>query len=373
MIERGLSLVPMNPFIWMLWANYLACLNCSDAQQWVLREAVRLFLNDEHSRVELARLLIQQGNYKEAEHWLREAIERNPNAEASRVELARVLIKRDNTENTEHYLEEAEDLLLNVVENNPENEQSRVVLAKLRVIQHRTPEAENLLMVFSKRYSWANQARKLLTIIQNDRFMSSSWLDLDSDNGVNHNVQNSSKQNDKSVQVNSNLSIYTDSNSDALTNLLNELQRRATLQTEFNQADNLENINQDAAQGDALACFYLQWLKPHETLNSPPHAWAAQACHLYQTHAPEIDWQQLNQTFPEHRLINRFLYLQTTENGQEATALLTKLSSDVKAQTPLQQFMYQSLKANNSPDKNCTVLAVLASAAAPAPQLISCR
>ncbi|MDD5275744.1 MAG: tetratricopeptide repeat protein [Methylovulum sp.] len=443
MVERGLSLQPMNQFVWMLWANCLAHSGHSDAQQWVLREAVRLFPNNEASfvelarllmrqgndqeaerwlrdvverspnnepsRVELARLLMRQGNDQEAEHWLREAAERNPNAEPSRVELARLLMRQGNDQEAERWLrdvverspnnepsrvelarllmrqgndQEAERWLRDVVERSPNNEPSRVVLAKLWVKQGKTPEAEGLLTKFLDRYPQNNQAQKLLKTIKNGSIDLSSWLDFDADDGIDHEIQSASKLSHNQQASDSSVPSIADNDQPSLTqsktmsDLLSELQRRARLQSEFNQARSLsadtDYILQEAEKGDALACFYQQWLKSDEALNLPPHAWAAHACRLYQTRAPETDWQQLNQTFPEHRLANRYLHLQTVEDENETAALLKKLSSDANALTPLQQFIYQALEADNPPDHDNLALAVLASDAASAPQIVSC-
>jgi len=444
MVERGLSLQPMDQFVWMLWANCLAHLGNSDAQQWVLREAARLFPkneaslvelarllirqgndqeaerwlrdvverspNNEPSRVELARLLMRQGNDQEAERWLREAAERNPNAEPSRVELARLLIRQGNDQEAERWLrevverspnnepsrvelarllmrqgndQEAERWLREAVERSPNNEPSRVVLAKLWVKQGKTLEAEGLLTKFLDRYPQNNQARKWLTIIRNGNIDLSSWLNFDdADDDIDHETQSTSKlthnqqANDSSVPRTEDNGQPSLTQSKTLSDLLSELQRRARLQSEFNQALSLsvdtDYILQEAANGDALACFYQQWLKLDDALKPPPHAWAAHACRLYQTHAPETDWQQLNQTFPEHRLANRYLHLQIVENEKDTAALLKKLSCDINALTPLQQFIYQALKADNQPNHDNLALAVLASAAASAPQIVSC-
>ncbi|EGW19951.1 tetratricopeptide repeat protein [Methylobacter tundripaludum] len=144
MIERGLSLEPMDSFIWMLWAEYLDHSGQCEAQEWVLRETARLFPDHEASRVELARLLIRQGEvkYPEAERWLREAAERNPDREPSRVELARLLIRQGEAK-----YPEAERWLLEVADRHPDNEQSRVELARLLIRQGEAkyPEAERWL------------------------------------------------------------------------------------------------------------------------------------------------------------------------------------------------------------------------------------
>mgnify|MGYP003392664804 CR=1 FL=1 len=402
MIERGLSLEPMNYFVWSLWAEYLACSGRSDAQQWVLCEAVRLFPNHEPSRVELARLLMRQGNDKEAERWLREAVERSrPHNDHSRVELARLLMRQGNDKEAEHWLrevversphndhsrvelarllirqhnhEEAERRLREVIERRPNDEPSHTVLAKLWVMQEKTSKAENLLTVFLKSHPQANQVRKVLTMIQ-DGIDLSSWLDSDAEDAVDHEARSSSSTGNiqkigDSPAPTSQKGALNDS--DTWAKLLAELQRRALLQSEFNQETHLDNINEQAAEGDALACFYRQWLKPQEILELPPHAWAARACRLYQTQAPKTDWQQLSEIFPENRLVNRFLRVQAVEDEQETAALLTKLSCDTEAQTPLQQFMHQALQTHNPPDKAPLALAVLASAAISAPQFASC-
>ena len=57
MIERALAWEPMNPYCWMLWADWFEAQGRSDAREWTLREMLRLFPDNEHSRVELARLL----------------------------------------------------------------------------------------------------------------------------------------------------------------------------------------------------------------------------------------------------------------------------------------------------------------------------
>ena len=71
MIERALAWEPMNPYCWTLWADWFGAHCRSDAREWTLREMLRLFPGNEVSRVELARLLIDQGEdcWDEAEHW----------------------------------------------------------------------------------------------------------------------------------------------------------------------------------------------------------------------------------------------------------------------------------------------------------------
>ena len=144
MIEQGLAWEPYNPFVWMLWADWYAKKKQFRQREWILRETVRLFPDNEPSRVELARLLINRGeeHWDEAEKWLREVIERNPDNEPSRVELARLLINRG-----EEHWDEAEKWLREVIERHPDNEPSRVELARLLINrgEEHWDEAENWL------------------------------------------------------------------------------------------------------------------------------------------------------------------------------------------------------------------------------------
>jgi len=495
MIERGLSLEPMNPFIWMLWANCLAHLNQPEAQQWVLREAARLFPNDEPSRVELARLLMRQGNDKEAEKWLRDVVALSPNdghsrvelarllmrqgdeldelqAEqwlrgviASRVELARLLMKRGDDKQAREWLSEVsrsreelaqllmrgnehgkwgwseiyhmgddirhgcsplsyylrgrqfddklqaeQGLLRELIKMSPhelaqllmedkdyrdddykqarkwlfEVIDSRVELARLLIrlmlqeeeLRHeeslcrhcrldgderRCLQLAQLLMQQGNDKEAEQWLRKVVALSPNDETLEAEKLLTEL---LARNPQNP-KARDESDEILPNAVKLT-----TLEQLLQELQRRADLQIEFNQADKLDKIQQDAAQGDALACLYQQWLQPDTLANSPPYAWAAQACRLYQTHASAEQWAQFNQTFPEKRLLNRFVSVQQTDNQDEFNALLNKLAHDKESHTPLQDFMYQMLQPGHAYDKDKATFAVLASAAVDAPQFM---
>ena len=149
MIERALAWEPTDPHCWMLWSDWFEAQGYGDAHEWTLREMLRLFPNNEHSRVELARLLIRRGehHWDEAEHWLRQIIERVPDVGPARVELARLLIRRG-----EHYWDEAEHWLRQVIERDRDSEHSRVVMARLLVLRHRNAEAEALLAEFVERH-----------------------------------------------------------------------------------------------------------------------------------------------------------------------------------------------------------------------------
>jgi tetratricopeptide (TPR) repeat protein len=328
-----------------------------------LREVVERNPNNEPSRVELARLLMRLGNDKEAEYYLREVVERNPNDEHSRVELARLLIQRyykDSQEN-ENQIKEAEDLLKEIIEHNFKDGQSHVVLAKLWLKQTRISEAKDLLTQYLSYCPQKNKVRELLIGIKNNSFNASTWLEFDNDTIINPPKTNNTPHNNHSVNH---------TMPENLTDLLTELQRRAQLQIEFNQATHLETIETQAKQGDALAYFYWQWLQPEIDLKAPPHAWSAQACRLYQTHADKENWQVLKQSFPEYQEITRFLQLQTHADEKETTLLLDKLSSDNETLSPMQQFIYKALKNNKTDNK--IVLAVLSSAAISPPQFVNC-
>jgi tetratricopeptide (TPR) repeat protein len=158
-IERGLAWEPMNPFMWMLWANALAHQQRWAAQEWVLQETARLFPCNEPARVELARLLIRRGEdrWDEAELWLREAAEFSP--KHARVELARHLIQRG-----EGRWEAAERWL---PEFSPHDESSRVELARLLIRRgvDRWDEAECWLREvaeFSPKHARVELARLLI-------------------------------------------------------------------------------------------------------------------------------------------------------------------------------------------------------------------
>ena len=164
--------------------------------------------------------------------------------------------------------------------------------------------------------------------------------------------------------------------------LLDKLAHRGGLQSEFHRALAAKTgnpgtalIDTALANGDALAGLFRQWLSPDFSAEPPPHAWAWRACRLWQTHAPESDWQQLEQECEEYRAETRFLRLQTaqpnTEREEQARRFYNRFIEPIgeKGLTPLQQYMAETLKRPPSSD---VVLAVLSSAAVSAPQFIAC-
>ena len=145
LIEEALRWEPTNEYTWTFWANWFSYQGQKMPQQWVLRETVRMFPENETCRVELARLLIRQGKsyWPEAEQLLRDAADRNPDKEPCRVELARLLMRRGKT-----YWAEAEKLLREVAENHLDNGHSRIELAKLLISTQRRKDGINLLEHF---------------------------------------------------------------------------------------------------------------------------------------------------------------------------------------------------------------------------------
>ena len=167
MIERALVWEPANPYCWTLWADWFEVRGYREAHEWTLREMTRLFPNNEHSRVELARLLLRRGepNRDEAEHWLRQAAALDPLHKHARVELARLLIRRG-----EHHWDEAEHRLRQVINRDPDNGHARVVMARLLVLRHRNAEAETLLAEFMERHPANATARRSLDRLQSGMF-----------------------------------------------------------------------------------------------------------------------------------------------------------------------------------------------------------
>ncbi len=465
MIERGLDCEPMNPFMWMLWANTLAHQQHRDAQEWVLQETARLFPGDEPSRVELARLLIQRGEdrWDEAERWLREVTEFSPNDEHSRVELARLLIQRgeDRWDEAERWLrevtefspnnepsrvelarllirqgvdrwDEAERWLREVTGFSTNHEPSRVVLARLWARQGKRTEAIELLEVFLARYPQNSTARDFLEKLQpgiDAQFDEHAEDDLDSEasppfdrpppnlpplrGGTNSTAVGRNKpalvgvsgkptgQTPETVVARPYSGLHPNLNSTvsppdgaglattsldwaggevAESGLLNELARRGGLQSEFHRALAAKAGNPDtalidaaAANGDALAGLFRQWLSPDFSAEPPPHAWAWRACRLYQTAAAEQDWQELERDCNEFLVETRFLHLQTMQQADEREDQARRFHkrfiepAGAKGLTPLEQFMAETLDRPPSPE---LALAVLSSAAVGAPQFL---
>ena len=306
MIERALAWEPMNPYCWMLWADWFGAQGWSDAREWTLREMLRLFPDDGPSRVELARLLMHRGedHWDEAEHWLRQALERNPGHEHPRVELARLLIGRgkDHWDEAEHWLRQA-------AERNPNHEHARVELTRLLIDRGKDhwDEAERWLRQVLERNPSNEPARAVTAELQGRREHtadSESWPAeppnlIYADLGLSHSPDPSGNGRD-SAGDDALLDDSGDSVGDGLaiappSAVLEELAHRGRLAGEFARARiaralplqlaPTERIRQETQRGDPLAGFYSQWLMPDETPECPPHAWAWRACLYWQESA----------------------------------------------------------------------------------------
>ena len=374
-IERALAWEPANPYCWMLWADWFEARGYRDAHEWTLREMLRLFPNNEHSRVELARLLIGRGehHWDEAEHWLRQVIERVPNNEHSRVELARLLIGRG-----EHHWDEAEHWLRQVIERVPDSEHARVVMARLLVLRHRSAEAETLFAEFVEHHPANAAARRSL-----DRLRSGIHGAEDGDTF--------DEARDDGAWVATDRGHLTTPPSAAPP----ELAHRGRLAGEFSRAriakahgDNVltERIEEETRKGDPLAGFYSQWLMPNRSSECPPHAWAWNACRQWQGHRQDSvqsdGWEHLGARFPEAAMETDFLrILAAPDDGHGSPSGVTdwcarySLDGDTPSR-PVVAFMREGLERLDETgphDRDELALAVLACTAVGVPDFASVR
>ena len=376
MIERALVWEPANPYCWMLWANWFKDRGHRDAHEWMLREMLRLFPNNEHSRVELARLLIPRGehHWDEAEHWLRQAIERDPDCKHSRVELARLLIPRG-----EHHWSEAEHWLRQVVERDPDSGHARVVMARLLVQRHRNAEADTLLAEFLERHPANAAARRSLERLRSGIHGAEDDDTLD-------------EAREDGAWVVTDRGHLTTPPSVAPP----ELVHRGLLAGEFSRAriakargDNVvtERIEEETRKGDPLAGFYHQWLMPDRSPDCPPHAWAWNACRQWQGHRQDTvqpdGWQHLAARFPEAAMETDFLrILAAPDDGEGSPSRVTDwcarygLNGDTPSR-PVVAFMRDGLErldeTTGPHERDELALAVLACTAVGVPEFASVR
>ena len=375
MIERALAWEPANPYCWTLWADWFETRGYREAHEWTLREMLRLFPNNEHSRVELARLLLRQGEHHrdEAEHWLRQAATLDPLHKHARVELARLLIRRG-----ERHWDEAEHWLRQVVERDPDNEHSRVVMARLLVLRHRSAEAETLLAEFVERHPANAAAQRSL-----DRLRSGIHSAEDDD------TLDEARENGAWVATDRGHLTTPPSAAPP------ELVHRGRLAGEFSRAriakargDAVltDRIEEETRKGDPLAGFYYQWLMPDRSPDCPPHAWAWNACRLWQGHrqdsARSDGWQDLAERFPEAAMETAFLRdLAAPDDGDGLPSGMTdwcaRYSPDGDTPSrPVVAFMREGLERldeTGSPERDELALAVLACTAVGAPEFASVR
>ena len=255
LIERALTWEQVNPYCWMLWAQWYQVQGRGDAEEAILREMLRMFPRDAPSHVELARLLIRRGenNWLEAEHYLRRAMAQDPN------------------------------------DGHP-----HVVMARLQVLRGRQGEAEATLAGFLADHPENEEAQSLLSRLQAGLFTDQTAPPGDTPRSV--------YQGDGTLDI-----------SASVASALHEVLRRGNLAAEFSRARlangnvSTTQIRRESRVGDPLAGFYSQWLQLDDTPACPPHAWAWNACqHWQQAAAPET-WRDLAERFPEAALETDFL------------------------------------------------------------------
>jgi predicted Zn-dependent protease len=338
-IEESLRWESRNPHVWMFWGDWLAWQNRLTHREWVLREAIRLFPDNEPCPVELARLLIEKGSehWPEAEHLLRETADRHPTHLHSRVELARLLISKGRD-----YWQEAEDWLRKTAKIDLSHTYSRLHLARLLIRRDKTrwPEAEIWLQELTRLFSDDEQGlisvAKLFVALgksEEGRKILREFLRRDPENiQCKHALhQLEAGEFDFQIDGSENLevisrSFISNANSDeaakantspapncsAIENFLIQLGRRSEIQILFTAA---KNSNQQAAReelrvaadaGDTLAGFFAEWLGEPMELPPPPNAWAWRAARCYRS-GKESDWLEINKKFPDFFDLNQYL------------------------------------------------------------------
>ena len=247
-IERALVWEAANPYCWMLWAQWFQEQGQRDAQEAVLREMLRMFPHDPPPHVELARLLIRQGeeNWQEAEHFLRRAIKQDPNDGHAHVVMAHLLRLRGE-------LNAAKQTLKGFLAKNPDNSEAMDSLEKLQA---------GLISYSTHPDDHPRSAVQEGEPCQRAHAVPASGL--------------------------------------------GEILRRGGLAEEFSRARiangnavQTTRIRQESRLGDSLAGFYSQWLRLDDTPECPPYAWAWDACLHWQRAAAPEDWQDLAKRFPE--------------------------------------------------------------------------
>jgi tetratricopeptide (TPR) repeat protein len=401
-----------------------------EAERW-LREAAERNPDHEHSRVELARLLICRGeaHWNEAETWLREAAERNPNSEPSRVELARLLIRRG-----EDHWDEAEDWLRKVLADNRDSGSANVVLGALLIRRERREEAEHLLGTFSSRHPEDQIARDLMDHLTQGREFDFSALDdqLHADGSgleasesapprepleppeaerpqnqpqtshlaappstaaieapverLDSQTPSTPEQAPASRVVEATPAVAREIQDRAEPRTpAKEIERRGRLSAAFRRAQmaiargetpEAEVIERQAARGDTLAGFYLQWLEPKEAPEPPPHAWAWNACRCWQNQAPAAEWGRLEQKFFELASETAFLHMLARPTDDLAENEIPRWfarfadeeTSSWPPRTELMRTQTERLDKADERQRDDIALSVLASAALAAPE-----
>ena len=324
MIERALVWEPADTHCWMLWGEWFEAQGRRNAREATLREMLRLFPGDLHSRVELARLLIDRGDA---------------------------------------YWDEAEHYLQNVMDRDRRNEPSRVVMARLLALRDRGPEAEAMLAEFLEQCpDNATTARERL-----DRLRARAPSDTAA----------AAFDDDRDVAIRD--EVEGDGPSMHPPDAPQELLRRSSLAEEFSRARIAMDrgsaaprdlIRQESLKGDPLAGFYSQWLMPEETPECPPHAWAWQACLYWQGLAGPDLWGLLATQFPEAAPETDFLRVLAASDDRDRSGAIDwrerYCSGNDGASRPVDAFMREAQERlvgsdpHERDDLACTVMACAA-------------
>ena len=341
LVEESLIWEPLNPYFWMLLAQWFGERGWKDQREWALRESTRLFPDNEPSRVQLARLLMRRGkpHWSEAEQLLRAVVGFSPRHEQSRVELARLLMRRG-----ESHWGEAEQLLRAVVGFSPRHEPSRLVLA---VLLHRRgtdshAESKDLLEVILKLNPTHVSARQLMT----QWFAADGEAMLAASDGTLDDSDWAALEQDDVNTVPPVVSEPATQITPALWQAMQRLRGRSELQTAFiatltapgftPDATALpERLTNAAERGDPLAGLYVQWLAPSTALEPPPSAWAWRVCRLWQSGCADAAvWQNLLIEFPEHKAATRFVQSQVMGDDPSVQQQLGRLREQLAKENP---------------------------------------
>ena len=243
---------PVNPYCWMLRAQWFQKRGQKHAEEATLREMLRLFPRNVAAHVELARLLVRRGqsDWQEAEHYLQRAMAQDPSGGHAHVVMAHLQELRGRHG-------EAREILEGFLTDNPNNQEARDYLDRLQ----------------------AGSATTMASRIDAPQAAPQG-------SGVDS----------------------------AHAGALQEVLHRGRLSAEFSRARFAGNgapqgnmIGQESRLGDSLAGFYSQWLKLDGTPECPPHAWAWDACLHWQKAAAPNAWRDLAKRFPEAAAETDFL------------------------------------------------------------------
>ena len=339
-IEQALAWEPWNPFCWMLLGDWYGAEGDVHMRESVLREMLRLFPDDEPSRVELARILIDRGgdHREEAQRRLREAASLSDDHLYARVELARFLMSSgdDGMPEAEDLLrhvldreprnavasrflgrllairpehwDNAESLLKEALRQSPDDLDALVPLGRLLTRRHRVQDAQTLRQVFTERNPSAT--REL-----HDR------LRFDNDDDVSS-IASDARTDPRAIRPptwrNAILQVQASRGDAVLAQWARELAHRAELASEFARAErakalggavSMPLIRRAAQRCDPLAGFYAQWLAVENPVPCPPNAWAWRACQFWQQSAPAERWDHLERQFPDAAAETSFLHV----------------------------------------------------------------